>query len=1098
MAIPTSLLHKLCCTTCAKCIDKIAHKYIICPTCKGTRHLNCTSLHIVDNDVICPVCLAHLLPFNNITSDVEFYAALSGRKDTHNIDYSQLDIIKLELEHDFSSGSLTNNDDLDADSNHYNIFFSQSANYCETSDLNKTTPLPKGGFPQFLLHINARSLNKNLSNLTTELNLLINKPSIIAVTETWAATDNDNLVIPGYSAIHKARKTKPGGGVALYLQDQIELSYKLRPDLSSDDLSESLFIQVAIKKRKDMIIGVIYKPPDSDVDKYTANIELLLKKLTKESRPCFLLGDYNINLLKHTNHSPTKHFLDTILAYGFYPLINKPTRITTYSTTLIDNILTNIHDTELKPIIWTVDISDHLPVSVILLADSKSNKSNIKRTITKRDFSTKNLNKFKDDLRNYDWSVLDNTSNTNTMYTLFTSIVQNIYNSAFPIHNKTLRLDECHKPWITSAIKKSIKHKNSLYRLFLTNRTHQAETTYKSYRNKLTTILRKSERMYYIKKLENVKDNLLKTWKVLNRIIARKSNDNSNISEITYNNQTLTDKNDIVDKFNTFFANVGPDLASKIPASKDSFKNYLKSPNKNSIFLEPTDQHEVKQIICLLKNSNSKRHDGLSTVTIKNCSDELARPLSMVFNRSMNDGIVPDDLKIAKVIPIYKAGDKRNITNYRPISVLPTFSKILERLLYNRMINFLNKHEILSQSQYGFRKKLSTSMALLDLVDKLTNSIENNEYTIGIFIDLAKAFDTVNHKILLDKLYHYGIRGIPHSWFKSYLANRYQYVQLDNTHSIHHSVICGVPQGSILGPLLFLLYINDISTVTKLLTFIMFADDTNMFISGKDLTHITSVLNTELKVVNSWFSTNLLSLNIKKTNYILFGNRSAPDITILLNNQIITRVHETKFLGVIIQANLKWNQHVNLLTNTISKTIGIMRKAKFLLTTAHLRIIYRSLVEPYLNYCCIIWASANKSILLEQIHKLQKRVVRIITYSDYRAHTKPLFCKLGLLNIYDIYKTQTLVFVYKSKNFLLPAQYNNYFTDIKKVHSYATRSSTSKLHIHKAKKLCRINTLIIQGPKHWNSLPELIRSATSLALFKTKLNLMLTSSYLNN
>jgi len=701
-------------------------------------------------------------------------------------------------------------------------------------------------------------------------------------------------------------------------------------------------------------------------------------------------------------------------------------------------------------------------------------------------FNQQNMNNFKYDLEISDWSSLQSSVDINSMYSKFINTVQILYIKSFPVVIKTLKASEQHRPWITKAIRKSITKKNSLYKKYLKLRTEEAHSAYKCYRNKLTAILRKSEKSYYLTKLDNVKDNLAKTWKILNSITSR-TRPKGTIDEIICNNGIISDKKLIANKFNNFFVNVGPDLAKKIPAASESYKHFLPLSNSNSLFLKPTDNIEIKQIILALKNSYSKGHDNLSVNTIKTCSDQLAEPLCMIFNKSIEEGIVPDDLKIAKIIPIYKSDDKKIISNYRPISVLPAFSKILERLLCNRLLGFIDKHNFLSKNQYGFRKNISTSMAILDLVDKISNSIEKNEHTVGIFLDLAKAFDTVNHDILLNKLYHYGIRGTAHDWFKNYLSKRYQYVYINNTQSSKLPVTCGVPQGSILGPLLFLLYINDLSTVSKLMTFIMFADDTNIFITGKNVSNLTHVVNSELHSLSIWFSANLLSLNIKKTNYILFGNKKLPDITIMINNEKISRAFQTKFLGIIIQANLKWDVHINSVANKISKTIGIMNKIKHTLSTAHLKLLYSSLIEPYLNYCCIVWASPVKKGSLEVLYKLQKRSVRVISSAYYRAHTKPLFRKLNILNIYYLCQIQIATFIYKSINHQLPCHCTNYFTRTNDLHSHATRGHEYDLYIVKAHKTCRTNSLTSRGPKYWKTLPDFIRSATSLAIFKSHL-----------
>ena len=591
-----------------------------------------------------------------------------------------------------------------------------------------------------------------------------------------------------------------------------------------------------------------------------------------------------------------------------------------------------------------------------------------------------------------------------------------------------------------------------------------------------------------------MKDNLAKTWKILKSLISPNVRKEA-FEEIIHNNKIVRDQKQIANNFNSYFTNIGPNLAAKIPTTSHKFMEYLKPMYANSIFMNPTDYSEINQVIHSLKNSNSKGHDDLSVNTLKSCGELILKPLCILFNKSIQTGIVPDELKIAKIIPIFKSDDKKIVSNYRPISVLPAFSKVFERLVYNRLLSFIDQNNILSKAQYGFRKNISTSLAIIDLVEKISNSIENNEHSLGIFLDLAKAFDTVNHSILLTKLYHYGIRGVAFDWFKNYLSKRYQYVSINDTSSDRLPITCGVPQGSILGPLLFILYINDLDTVSNQLKFIMFADDTNIFISGHNLDDLTKTANNELNEISDWFSANLLSLNIKKTNYILFGHKKLADISLVIKNEKLMRVYETKFLGIIIQSNLKWNTHIRLLQNKISKTVGILSRVKNTLTTAHLKTLYQSLVEPYLNYCCIVWASPVKTTMLETLHKLQKRSVRIILYANYQAHTKPLFFKLNILNIYDLCKTQILRFVYKSCNGLLP-NYSDYFTFVRERHCYATRCSNNyNLYRTNTHKSCRVNALVNRGPRCWNSLPISIKSAPYFSTFKRQLKEHLITEY---
>ena len=358
--------------------------------------------------------------------------------------------------------------------------------------------------------------------------------------------------------------------------------------------------------------------------------------------------------------------------------------------------------------------------------------------------------------------------------------------------------------------------------------------------------------------------------------------------------------------------------------------------------------------------------------------------------------------------PIHKAGDIKCRSNYRPISVLCALSKISEKVVSTRLLEYLTRHAILHKIQFGFRSQCSTSMALLQLIDDVSEAIDQGRFTVGIFIDLAKAFDTVNHDILLAKISFYGIRELPYQWFASYLNNRKQYVSLDGVESQCAYVKCGVPQGSILGPILFLIYINDLNTVSHKLKNIMFADDTNLFVSERSVIEITQEINKELSVVAEWFRANLLSLNVKKTSYLIFGNKNVRDLklNISLQNTFIEKQNETKFLGVILSDDLRWNKHVNAIVNKISKTVGIISKVRHLLPRHSTRTLYLTLVEPYINNCNIIWAGPQPTTLFDKIMKIQKKYCRLITFSDYRSHTKELFTELNFLDVYKIYTLQ--------------------------------------------------------------------------------------------
>lgn len=460
-------------------------------------------------------------------------------------------------------------------------------------------------------------------------------------------------------------------------------------------------------------------------------------------------------------------------------------------------------------------------------------------------------------------------------------------------------------------------------------------------------------------------------------------------------------------------------------------------------------------------------------------------------------GIVPSKLKIAKVIPLYKSENPELFSNYRPISILPCLSKILERLMYNRLYNFLAEHNIISKKQYGFRKNYSTYMALIDLVDKISSNMDHKKYNIGVFLDLSKAFDTIDHNILINKLQCYGIRGNACNWFKSYLNNRRQYVSYNKADSKYMTITCGVPQGSILGPLLFILYINDIENVSDILNPILFADDTSLFHAHTCFNTLIEEVNIEIQKISTWFHTNKLSLNTKKSNFIIFTPKGKKyninSALIQVDGNKIKHVKFTKFLGIFIDEHLSWTTHIDNLSKQVARNVGMLNKLKHFLPMYIMRTIYCSLILSHLQYCTLLWENSYCTNL-NKLRILQKKAIRIITNSHYIAHTDPLFSKLKLLKLDDLYKHQLGIFMYKAANNKLPDSMSSMLTRIQNIHKHNLRNQNS-YYIQNIRTNSRKCTINYSGPVFWNALPSKLKQLVSINQFKNKLKELLLSKY---
>ena len=664
--------------------------------------------------------------------------------------------------------------------------------------------------------------------------------------------------------------------------------------------------------------------------------------------------------------------------------------------------------------------------------------------------------------------------------------------SRYPTTIATALRDSNSFPWITPNIKNLMKardfHKKKAVKF--NSQVHWAK--YKDTRNKVNSELYKAKKRYFCDKFEDcaqTKDPK-QSWHHNNHLLGRKFKSN-NIPQLKIGDTIISDNLMIAEAFNDFFVSIGPKLSAEIVHdAQDLSENPSTSP-VTLFTLSEISEYEVFLLLSNLKTSKSTGMDSIPARVLKISAEIISPSLTWIFNLCIKTGVYIDDWKKAWVVPIFKSEDRKKCENYRPISISPIISKIFERSVFNQLYEFLNANNLLSKHQFGFRPKYSTLAALIQMCDAWYENMDNGELNGVVFIDIRKAFDSINHNILLRKMKEqFGISNIELKLFESYLSDREQVSFVNGAMSAPKRIVCGVPQGSILGPLLFLLYINDLPDCLEKSTPCLYADDSQIFSSAKDCVELNANLNHDLNNVSQWLVNNKLPHHSTKTKLMYVGSnhnlaKIDNEFPVMINDQLIPRVHSISCLGVKLDETLNWDEHIEMVCKKVGAGIGILKRIKPYVPANTLISIYNALIQPYFDYCSPLWGVCNKT-LRDNLQKFQNRAARIIAGASYEIRSADVLRTLDWENLETRWHLTKAKFLYKVlSNSAAPTLKDSFISRNTLLNNYNLRNSQTDLTLPKPNREFLKRSFKYSGAYLWNNLPLEAKQAQSIYLFKS-------------
>ena len=908
-----------------------------------------------------------------------------------------------------------------------------------------------------ILHVNMRSFHNKVPQfefLLAELDLNF---SCIVVSETWFSENEylNKFFIKGYNLFCSSRPQGGGGGVCIYVADKYEAAVE---DMRLAG-AEAVLVRISCSGRPVCSVLPVYRAPSGSPAAFLADWEARLPSLPTNS---VVVGDLNFDLnSKNSLDNNSLNYLRIMSSNGFFNIIDSPTRYGDTKISLLDHIfVNNLSNSMLSCTIDTDLIADHLPIAGFVKFRNPAShnvNANLKAKITKLDRILL-TEKIADPEC---WSSVLGCNEANSAFQLFTETFQQKLTEASM--TKTRKASKKHtfkQPWMSHAITKKIEQREKFRKLCNTYPfDKKIERKYKHFRNSVKNDISKAKKAYYQAEFEQCKTNSNEKWKFLNKVLNKNKTIDPIPSFLDNNNEKTSSVPEMADIFNSFFTKIGEGLAEKLPPSTTNFDFCLEHDEQIPEFkFSEISSETILEIINKANGKKAAGNDKISMCIIKENKNILAPILTHLINVMIRNCTFPSNQKVARVKPLHKKGSKADPNNYRPISILTSVSKICEKVLAMQLRQHFEANKLFYENQYGFREKKNTSLAISKLMENLYESFNNSEIKQGVFIDFSEAFDTINHDILIKKLSYYNFTSNAVKLMQSYLTGRSQFVKLGDHSSSLRDIKIGVPQGSVLGPILFLIFINDLIKSAPQLEYILFADDTNIFCSKPE------ILKDNLKKVEEWCLANRLILNSTKTYQVIFKAPNKvienPDIyNLSLNASQISTIPSTKFLGVHIDNNITFKIHIAQICKTLNYILLIMRSVRQYLDVTTMKNLYYTFFYPHIIYGIEFWGHAAQSEL-NQILLLQKTALRIILNIKPRGHVSSYFKTLKIMPIDMLFKFRFLI--------LFSQQVSENCLNIKISKNERTRSN-NRFQPKKANNCRGERSLLIKGVSLFNS-----------------------------